>query len=244
MFLGDKPLVCLLTCTKDRHKQLERVVRFALNQTYDNYVHLIFNNSSDKLRLNEHLPKGKFLLINSPVDTKTGKPYTTLGQIYRDAIRFIPDNVQVINFMDDDDIYFPDHVEEGVKGMIKGGTKAYKPKKSWFRYLKQQSLQENVLEPSIFVTAEHIKEYGFSDETSAQHHQWLNPLVVNNEIYVDPEGKPTYLCDWSQSIPTFKTSGDANNPNNFQRYSEHSTDKGDGVITPCSDSWAKHYYRL
>lgn len=33
--------VCLITATKNRHKQLERVVRFVLDQTSDNWTHLI-----------------------------------------------------------------------------------------------------------------------------------------------------------------------------------------------------------
>ena len=221
------------------------MVRFVLNQTYDGKIyHLIFNNSSHRLRLNNHLPTDKFILINSPLDTKTNKPYTTLGQIYNDAIRYVPSDVEVINFMDDDDVYLPDHVEEGIKGYLTGGKKAYKPKKSWFKYQKKVSLQENVLEPSIFVRFDHIKQHGFGDETTAQHHKWLNPLIEEGEFFVDPEGKPTYICDWSQEIKTFKTSGDPNNPNNFQNYSQYSTDIGNGLITPCSNSWAEHYCRL
>lgn len=237
--------VCLLTCTKDRHKHLERLVRFVMNQTYTGKVyHVIFNNSSEKLRLDDYLPTDKFILVNNPLDTKTNKPYSTLGQIYNDAIAFIPEDTDIINFMDDDDIYLPDHVEEGVKGYIKGEVKGYKPQKSWFRYLKQISLAENVLEPSIFVDFKHVKQCGFGDETTAQHHKWLNPLIESNQIFVDPNGKPTYICDWSQDIRTFKTSGDPNNPHNFENYSRNSTDKGDGLISPCSDSWAKHYYKL
>lgn len=240
-----KPTICLLTATRDRHRQLERVVRFVMNQTYEGKIyHLIFNNSSEKLRLNIHLSPEKFILINSPVDTKTGKSYSTLGQIYNDAIRFVPTDAEVINFMDDDDIYLPSHVEEGIKGYLKGGLKAYKPKKSWFRYLKSLSLEENTLEPSIFVRFDHVLEHGFSDETTAQHHKWINPLIVEGQFFVDPEGKPTYICDWSQEIKTFKTSGDPNNPNNFQNYSHNSIDKGDGLVSPCSQSWANHYCRL
>src|SRR5688572_32394220 len=188
--------VCCITATKDRHKQLERVVRFILNQTYDNWVHLIYNNSPRVLRLNESLPKNKFLLINKSSSSKTGKPYETLGDIYNDAIQFVPEDVDVVSFMDDDDVYLPNHIEEGIKGLQRGALTAYKPKKSWFRLGKRLSLEENTLEPSIFVKAEHIKKYGFGDETSAQHLKWVNPLVYEKQIFVDPEGPPTYICDW------------------------------------------------
>lgn len=246
--------VCLITATKDRHKQLERVVKFALDQTYDNWVHLIYNNSPTPQRLNSKLPKDKFILINNNLSLKTHKPYTNLGEIYNDILTFIPEDVQVINFMDDDDIFLKNHVEEGVKGLERGQCAdcafpedilAYKPEKSWYKHMKQKAvLVTNTMEPSIFVMKDHVMKYGFSPETTAQHLQWVNPLVYEKKIFVDPEGPATYICDWSQEIGTFKTSGDPNNPNNFNNYTNWSKDSGDGVITPCNESWANHYRRI
>lgn len=233
--------VCLITATKNRHKQLERVVRFSLDQTYNNWVHLIYNNADNIQVLDDSLPKDKFILINNYICTKTKSPYKTLGDIYNDILQYIPDDVDIINFMDDDDVFLQNHVEEGVKGLQRGKLLAYKPKRSWFRFGKQITLAENTLEPSIFVTKDHILKYGFSSETTAQHLQWVNPLVYEKKIYVDPDGPPTYICDWSQEIPTFKTSGNPNNPDNFMNYSNASQDKGDGIITPCNESWANHY---
>lgn len=236
--------VCLITATKNRHQQLERVVRFSFNQTVDNWVHLIYNNSNTPLRLNTNLPSEKYILINKSLFSKTNKPYTTLGDIYTDVLQYIPEECDVINFMDDDDIFLPNHVEEGIKGLEKGGLLAYKPSHSYFKQISGVSLAQNTLEPSIFVKTSHVKEFGFSSETTAQHLQWVNPLLYNNQIFVDTAGIPTYICDWSQQIPTFKTSGDPNNPQNFQNYTNWSQDKGDGIITPCSNSRAKLYYKL
>lgn len=235
--------VYLITATKNRHRQLERVVRFALNQTYTNWVHLIYNNSVSPLRLNENLPKDKFILVNNNLSLTTKQPYTNLGEIYTDALTHIPADADVINFMDDDDVFLPNHIEEGIKGLERGRKKAYKPSHSWFKNGAGCTLVSNVLEPSIFVDANHVKEYGFSAETTAQHLQWLHPLIGREEIFVDPNGTPTYICDWSHEIPTFKTSGDPYNPDNFTNYSNWSKDTGDGIITPCSDSWAEHYYK-
>lgn len=238
-----KHKVCLVTATKNRHRQLERVVKFVLNQTSNDWTHLIFNNAPTPLKLDKSLPTDKFILVNNSVSIDTSHVYSNLGDIYRDTLNFIPEDCDVVNFMDDDDIFFPEHVEEGLKGLIRGGLTAYKPKRSWYRYLNQLNLAENTLEPSIFVKTDWIKKYGFSSETTAQHLQWVKPLVDQNEIYVDPDGKPTYLCDWSQEIGTFKTSGDPHNPHNFQNYAQWSKDKGDSVITPCSQSWAEHFYK-
>jgi len=237
--------VCLITATKNRHKQLERIVRFVLDQTYGNFVHLIYNNAPQSQRLNNNLPQEKFILINNHINLKEKRPYHTLGEIYTDAIRFVPDDVDIINFMDDDDIFLPNHIEEGVKGYIKGGKKAYKPEKSYFKQSGNRlTLVQNTLEPSIFVDANHVKTHGFFNESVAQHHKWLNPLVYDKEIFVDPDGVPTYICDWSQEIPTFKTSGNPGHPDNFNNYASYSQDIGDGIITPTSKSWAEHYYKL
>lgn len=235
--------VCLITATKNRHKQIERLVRFALNQTHDNFIHLIYNNSKESLTLDESLDD-RFVLVNNPNDLETGEGYKNLGAIYRDALTYVPEDVEVINFMDDDDVFLPDHIEQGLKGLEKGGKKAYKPQKSYYKGASKSLLVENVLEPSVFVYANHVRQHGFSLETTAQHLQWLNPLVYDQEIFVDPEGKPTYICDWSHDIPTYKTSGDPHNPQNFNNYDNWSQDKGDGIITPCSNSWAEHYYKV
>jgi hypothetical protein len=232
--------VCLITATKNRHKHLERVVRFSLDQSYDNWVHLIYNNSDKPLRLAKDLPD-RFILINKHVSTKTNLPYQSLGEIYNDIIEFIPDDVDIINFMDDDDVFLENHIEEGVAGIIRGGKSAYKPKKSYYKHGKIITLVENVMEPSIFVKAECIREHGFSDETTAQHLQWVRPLIEKDDFFVDELGKPTYICDWSQEISTYKTSGNPSNPLNFKAYEEWSKDNGDGIITPCSKSWADHY---
>lgn len=236
--------VCLITATKNRHRHLERLVRFVLNQTSSDWTHLIYNNAKDPLRLNANLPKDKFVLINSPVNVTTHKPYTNLGEIYMDVIKYIPEDCDVVNFMDDDDVFLPNHVEEGIKGLERCGLLAYKPKKSWYKHLKTIQLAENTLEPSIFVKKEHVLKHGFSLETTAQHLKWVNPLILEGQILADPEGPPTYICDWSQEIPTFKTSGNPSNPQNFNNFSHFTNDAGDGIITPCSQSWAKHYCKV
>ena len=97
--------VCLITATKNRHTQLERVVRFSLNQTVDNWIHLIYNNSNIDLSLDDDLSSDKYILVNKPICTSTNKPYETLGDIYNDIMEFIPEDCDILNFMDDDDFF-------------------------------------------------------------------------------------------------------------------------------------------
>ncbi len=233
--------VCVITCTKNRHTCLERSVRYFLDQDYDNCVQLIFNNSSEILKLSDEIPENKVILVNNHIDYNTGKGYKTLGAIYNDAITHIPEDVDVIGFWDDDDLFLPNHISEGVKGLQRGQLTAYKPKFSFYKSGKIKKLVENTMEPSIFVKKSHIIEHGFGNETSAQHLKWVDPLVSSKQIYVDPDGIPTLIYMWGENIPVFKTSGDPNNPNNFQNYHNFAKDVGDGVITPISKNSAQRF---
>lgn len=235
--------VAVITATAGRHHCLERVVRFFLDQTYENSVQLIFQNSSSPQRLNANIPSNRVILINQSLDSDTGKGYVTLGAIYKDAVKHIPEDVEIVNFFDDDDIFLPNHIEEGIKGLNRGGLIAYKPYKSFYRTKDRVVLVNNTLEPSIFVKKEHIQQYGFKDTTSDQHLAWVHPLVDHKQIFEDTKGPATMCYNWGDPFPTFKTSGDPRNPSNFNNYRRHSMDHGDGIVTPMSRNEAEKYYQ-
>jgi len=226
-------VVTCITATRGRHKCIERVVDMMTKQNYQGkFYHLIYNNHPQELTLDPNLDPEKFILVNNSIDKVTGKEYTNLGAIYRDAITYVPEDTDIINFMDDDDMYSLNHISEGVAGYERGGKLGYKPKKSYYKGPHGAiTLVENTMEPSIFVNFGHVKQYGFSEETTAQHLLWVNGLVYNNQISVDPDGPSTLTYDWSQEIPTFKTSGNPMNPHNFQNYTNYSNDNGDLIIS-------------
>lgn len=228
------PKVAIITCTRGRHTHLERVVRCMLDQDYTDFIHIIYNNSCSEQRLNSNLPKDKFMLINNCLDLQTKQPYKTLGAIFRDAMSFVPPSVSIVNFADDDDLYLQRHVSEGVLGIERGGKTAYKPKYSYFKSARRIEKLENTLEPSIFVKREHVDKIGFDGDTVTYHLKWLNPLVYSNDIFVDPQGVSTLIYDWSQTLPTFKASGNPNNPDNFKNFEKASSNEGDLIITPSS----------
>jgi len=165
-----------------------------------------------------------------------------LGDIYKDALRFVPEDTDVINFFDDDDIFLPNHVSCGVAGLEKGGKTGYKPEKSFYRSNTKIVLANNTLEPSMFVLASHIKKHGFSQTTADQHLTWVEPL--KSSIFVDPEGTPTLCYNWGDDFPTFKTSGAPGNPRNFENYRKASADHGDKIITPLSVENCEKYYNF
>lgn len=252
--------VTAITATCGRHTCLERLVGMFLAQDYQGpHTLLIFNNSEIPLSLDKFIDDGTmgYMWYNDweimfKGETKTihlvnqysEGGYRNLGHIYTEAIKHVSDDTDIITFMDDDDLFLPNHISEGLKGLEKCGKTAYKPAQSYFRYQGGISLMNNTLEPSIFVEAFHVKKYGFSETTTEQHLQWVTPLVEQGEIFADPDGTPTLIYNWGDDFPTFKTSGDYKNPLNFDNYRKHSQDHGDRIITPWAIESLKPYYNL
>lgn len=240
----------LATC--GRHTCLERSIRCFLDQDYEGpHTLLIYNNAKERLELsNIELPENKkILLINKNYSSETNEAYKNLGEIYRDILEFIPDDIEIVYHHDDDDIFLPNHISEGIKGIKEAFSRdqiAYKPMYSYYRSPEGMHIMRNNLEPSIFLTVKHLKKFRYSDATTEQHLQWLNPLVDKDLIYVKEHGIPTLIYNWGDGnkIPTYKTSGDCKNPNNFNLCREMSRDHGDGIITPISHKEAREYYKL
>lgn len=231
--------VCALTCTCGRHTCIERSIRLFLDQDYDDCIQLVFQNSPVTQQLIPGLEN--IILINQSIDSNTGESFKNLGDIYNNALKHIPDDVDIVTMWDDDDLFLPNHISEGVKGLIRSGKTAYKPYNSYYRSGGSTSLVHNTLEPSIFVWAAHIKKYGFTSATHDQHMGWLDPLIKNKDIHVDPKGVPTLIYMWGEAFPVFKTSGNPSNPDNFKNYRKSSADHGDRVITPISTEKANRY---
>jgi len=239
--------VLAICATCGRHSLLERSLRLFLEQDYvGEHTLLIYNNSAVPQRLAPlQLPDNKHvMLINNNINSLTGLQYSSLGAIYNDIIKNVdPTIYPIITHWDDDDLFLPSHITQGVWGLMKWGTLAYKPKYSYYRSAEGIVLSENTLEPSIFVDTNHIKKYGYSLETTEQHLQWVNPLKKEGEITVDREGIPTLIYNWGDVERfTFKTSGDFRNPENFNNYRTHSVDHGDYVVTPWNKEEVEIYY--
>lgn len=261
--------VCAIMATCGRHKLAERSLRFFLDQEYeDDHILLIYNNSDVPLKLDvglgstiglgeveqgyprvtfTQMGKKNVTLINKLPDIK----YSNLGEIYTHALEKVPEDTDVIVHWDDDDIFLPNHISEGVKGLdganmgVDDFYQGYKPAKSYYRHAGGIELMSNTLEPSIFVFANYIRKYGYSNTTTDQHLQWVNPLVYEGRIFVNEWGKPTLIYNWGDTdIPTFKTSGNAGHPNNFNNYRNFSKDHGDRVLTPWKKEDVQKYYDL
>lgn len=241
--------VYVLCATCGRNTLLARSIACFLGQDYEGeHTMLIHNNSEvpiDYLNLPAPPPDNKHIVIvNQHLSSSSNKSYTSLGEIYNDTITHVPITCEVISHWDDDDLFLPNHITEGIKGLEEGGKSAYKPQFSWFRHGLGIELMNNTLEPSMFVKAQHIKTVGYSPTTTDQHLHWLHPLLAAHDIFVKLDGVPTLIYNWGDETPTFKTSGNAGDPNNFNNYRRFSHDHSSkGIITPISgEELEKQYF--
>ncbi len=236
--------------TNGRHKCLERVVRFFLDQDYAGpHTLLIYNNSCHIQLLSDmHLPANKrILLVNQCVDSITSKPYNSVGAIFNDILRVAPLTSDVATHFDDDDIYLPHHISEGVKGIEKAydqGRLAYKPFYSYYRDAYKVTKAHNTMEPSVFVDFHYLSKTGYRPGVVDYNQGWLDPLIESDKLLIDPQGVPTFIYDWSSEIPVFKISGAANTKENFDNHHKNSKDEGDHIITPILERYAQYYYSL
>lgn len=229
--------IAALCASAGRHSALERSLGFFLAQTDKTSKLIIFENSEVYQELTSSLSdedKDRIILYNQHIDSQTGKPYTSVGAIWADALRVVPKDIDAIAIWNDDDYYLPNHIEEGIKGLsraLMSDKVAYKPKKSIAMY-EGFKFDENTFESSIFVTKEHLLKYGFSLTDGDYDLQWVNPLLESNTILIDPNGPSTMIYDWGGDIPVYKVSGDMNNPDNFKNIRKGNNDFGDKIITP------------
>ncbi len=237
--------VCALTCTSGRHGCLERSVSFFLQQSYPDSVMLIYNNSGSTQKLSDELKAtGRIILVNNHIDLETDLPYTNVGAIFRDAVTFIPEDVDLVAIWDDDDIYLPNHLEEGVAGFLEGelltGKKiqAYKPAKSYYYHDNMIELTSNTLEPSFFVTPNSLRYLGFIADDVKYHDGWRKRLEAEGTLYIKENGVSTMIYDWSGTTNVHKISGDPDNTRNFENHRLSSRDEGDGIIAPVPNPYS------
>ncbi len=245
------PKVIAITATCGRMTCLKRLLACFLEQDYEgDHTLLIWNNSSVPyiLHLPDGIPSNKHVkLVNSPKNSITNKNYLTLGEIYNDILLCVND-YDVITHMDDDDIFLPNHISAGVLGFnaaVTLGWEGYKPQFSYYRSTEGITPASNVLEPSMFIKLSSLKEFGYADNTSDQHLQWVNGIKGRDGLLVLEHGPKTLIYNWGDGkvIPTFKTSGDPKNPGNFQNYRYYSQDHGNRIVSPISKEEIQDYYK-
>lgn len=243
--------VLSIVTTYNRNTCLQRAIRFFLEQDYTgNHTMLIFNSGVETSLPDLQLPSNKDIyLVNKNISDKTNKAFTSVGQKHREAFEAGYDyaDFDIVTHSDVDDIFFPNHISEGVKGMQKAYSMnklGYKPKKSYCRVGNKILLNENVYEPSMFIDVEFILDNKHLDNNVKYHDGWLLPLVQSNKLLVDEEGKPTFCYDWSGQIPVYKMSGRPDDALNFALSQSTEVDTGNGLTEPITKEEADTLYNL
>src|SRR5262245_39501368 len=124
------PLVSCVCTTYGRHTIMNRLISMFLAQRYEERELIILNTALVPLVLDASLTGAPITLVNQQTYGKTGTPYRNRGNILEDATQLATG--EIFCLFDDDDIYLPWHVSQGVEKLLACGKKAWKPKRSFF----------------------------------------------------------------------------------------------------------------
>lgn len=215
-----------LMCTYGRHYFVERSVRMFLEQDYENKHLVIFQNSPIFQTLDQDYPN--ITLVN-----QTG--FNTMGDVFEEAIKHLPSDTDLVFIWDDDDIYFPNHLRNGVAGIIKYKKLAYKPQYSLFRDRFEISRVSNTLEATWALRKELLFNVGFSKYNfSDSHRAWVTYCKENDEVSVDEDSPITFCYTWNNPEGlVIHTSAIEKRLDSKEIHHLYSNDNGDGIITPC-----------
>lgn len=230
------PKVSCVMTTYGRMTCVENSIAMFLKQDYAGEKELIIYNTDIEypLSLDETFKEYSNLItiINSNTDKITGEDYFNVGAVRRDAIDYATGELYIC--WDDDDIFLPWNIRQGVKRLLQSGKRAWKPKYSLFHGgNKKPEYCENVMEASVVVFIDELKKRGFRPETGSEHCGWYQELVDEGKFLTDADTIPGYCFNWSRSTgpSDHKQSGDINNPNNFFNHKDHSNDHATRPLT-------------
>ena len=231
----NNPKVVGICCTYGRFKCVERVVNMFLNQDYQGDKELwIFNTDTESPYIDTDcrlLPRG-ISIINNSIDMVTKQPYTNVGAIRRDALHFITDEFCYVWHADDDDIYLPHYIRQGVERMKETGLPFFKPMESFFYCGDNLRLVKNTMEASVLCDINKLREYGYALNTALEGLAWYTKARDNKELSEsDSYCLPSYCFNWNDGAEMnapHKQSGSPDNPNNFNNHKSASKDAVNG----------------
>lgn len=239
----ENPKVSCVMTTYGRFNCVEMSVGMFLKQDYTGPKELIIYNTDIEhpYELDDTFEpfKSMITIVNNNTDKITGKPYTNVGAIRRDAIDYATGELYIC--WDDDDVFLPWNIRQGVERLLESGKRAWKPKYSFFHGGMQYGdgkrrypeYQENVMEASVIVYIEELRSRGFKMETGSEHCGWYQELVDEGKFLTDADTIPGYCFNWSRStgVSDHKQSGDINNKDNFNNHKKQSTDHAQRPLT-------------
>lgn len=217
--------ITFLCTTYRRFTCVERLVAQYHAQTYSKKELIIFN-TDEQYPYSLDFEDPSIKIVNNSKDYKNRLDYKNRGQICRDALTHASGDFFML--ADDDDIYLPWHMEQAYDGIIQNQKDAWKPEKSFFATQEKVELVMNILEASVIVKMNRIRELGFRmDLTGYEGLSWYTKL--RDEEHLDEANKnyvPSYCFNWGDvhEVAGHKQSGNINSPNNFEDHKIHSKD--------------------
>lgn len=231
------PKVSAVMCTYRRFKCVERAVNCFLAQDYNGEKELIIYNTDVEYPYSDFNDNKRIKVINNNIDSITNEPYTNVGAMRRDAIAFATGDYHIT--WDDDDIFLPFFIKQGIDRIMETGLPSFKPEKSFFYSGNYLRLVKNTLEASIVADIHKVREYGFLLETGKEGLGWYTKLRDNKEIDEnDSYFLPSYCFNWNDGAimnASHKQSGDIDNLDNFSNHKKASTDFCKGNISIWND---------
>ena len=227
--------VSSVLCTYGRFSCVQRSTGMWLSQDYLGEKELvIFNTAPEPLQLSDALAtRPNIKNIHAPANA-AGKPWTSLGEVRNGALEHASGDLY--SCWDDDDLFLPFHLSQGVEKFLEHKVIAWKPQFSLFSNDggKTFKLAGNAMEASILADLDFVKTHRFSTKQSGGEHVqggWLDKVKGNE--YVIENVRPSCAYVWGDGL--HKTSGSIDNPNNFDNHQDASLDFGTGQkVKPAS----------
>ena len=235
------PKISAVMCTYGRFTCVERALNCFLAQSYLNKELIIYNTDVESpytdadcankmCVVRQGFTKHNVMIINNNIDRVTKEPYTNVGAIRRDALMFASGDYVVT--WDDDDIFLPHFMQQGIDRITQTGLPSFKPEMSFFYSGNNLRLVRNTLEASILADIHKVREYGYLLETGKEGLGWYTKMRDNKELNEhDTYYIPGYCFNWNdgqEMNAPHKQSGDIDNPNNFENHKTASKDRVNG----------------
>lgn len=215
--------VSFICTTFRRFYCVKRIVAQFHAQTYP-IKELIIFNTDEEYPYELGIDDNRIIIINNGIDYTTKQPYTNRGDICRDAVSHATGDYFML--ADDDDIYLPYHIQQAVDGILENNRDAWKPQKSFFATSDKLELSQNIMEASVIVKMNRIREIGFrNDLTGYEGLSWYTILRDERQLNEDnTKFIPSYCFNWGDpsEIAGHKQSGNIDDPNNFENHKNNS----------------------
>ena len=226
--MEDLKVSCVM-CTYGRFETVRQSATFWKYQDYDNKELIIFNTAPVHMHLDQSLHDCNIIVINQQNETGTPNSYKSLGKVREDSLQYATGDIYIC--WDDDDMFLPWHMSQGMKKLNEHGSRGWKPEHSYFSQNGGQTYKYagNSMEASILVDINEVRKYGFHYESGSEHLKWLDPMLKAKDVVIESvRPLESYAYVWGSKIAPHKTSGDINNPDNFEHHKQGSTDFGSG----------------